>query len=74
MSSKPKCAGCNKELEVGDLYIEDTPSGFMKDDSDNVIDEIIVDILGGSNGKIYYCEDCTESGGDYLFNTFYKDN
>ena len=68
-----KCDGCDKILEVGDRYIEDTPSGFLNEDPDPVFDELAVMILGGSDGKIYYCEDCTAPGGDYLFNTFYGD-
>lgn len=71
-----KCAGCNKELEVGDLYIEDSPSGFMKQESefdDLMFDDLISDILGGSGGKIFYCENCTIPGGDYMFSTVYGD-
>lgn len=69
-----KCAGCNKKLEIGDLYIVDTPSGFMKKESNEDTDDLITMILGGSDGKIYYCKDCTEPGGNYLFETVYDDN
>lgn len=68
-----RCAGCNRELDVGDLYIEDTSSGFTKSASDPAIDGLIADILGGSGGKVSFCEDCTEPGGDYLFETVYGD-
>lgn len=65
------CAGCNKEIGVGDKYIEDTASGFMGEEADPGVDEIISEILGGVGGRVFYCEDCTAPGGDYLFETFY---
>jgi hypothetical protein len=67
-----KCAGCNRDLEVGDRYIEDTPSGFMGEDSGH--DELIAEILGGKDGKIYYCDNCTIPGGEYMFETYYGDD
>jgi hypothetical protein len=67
-----RCAGCDKELEVGDKYIEDTPSGFMETDISGH-DDLMVTLLGGSGGKIFFCEDCTEPGGDYMFSTYYGD-
>ena len=72
MSAALRCAGCNRELEVGDRYIEDTPSGFMKA-GDSGMDDLLASILGGSGGKIAYCEDCTQDGGDYLWETYYGD-
>lgn len=68
-----KCAGCNKEIEIGDHYIEDTPSGFLEENDNVGVDEFIVILMGGTAGKIYFCEDCTEPGGDYLFETYYGD-
>lgn len=71
-----QCAGCNRELEVGDRYIKDSASGFMAafgDDGNAEFDGLIAQILGGTDGEIIYCEDCTESGGDYLFETVYGD-
>lgn len=65
------CAGCKREIEIGDHYIEDTVSGFMKGDTDSKFDNLVSEILGGSGGKIIYCEECTKEGGDYLFETFY---
>ena len=65
------CAGCDKELEVGDRYIEDTASGFMGQEGSSDVDEIISELLGGVGGRVFFCEDCTEPGGDYLFETFY---
>lgn len=68
------CAGCNRELEVGDRYIEDTTSGFLKMESTPEIDEIIASIFPGSGGsKIVVCEDCTAPGGDYMFEMVYGD-
>lgn len=67
-----RCAGCNRELEVGDRYIEDAPSAFMKVE-DTETDDLLASILGGSGGKITYCEDCTQPGGDHFLATFYGD-
>lgn len=66
-----RCAGCNRELEVGDLYIQDTPSGFMGESSEH--DDLIAEILGGVGGKVFFCEDCCGPGGDYFFDTVYGD-
>lgn len=68
-----KCAGCQRELEVGDHYITDTSSGFSKLALDPDVDSIVAEILGGVGGKIMFCEDCTEPGGDYMFETVYGD-
>lgn len=68
-----KCDGCGKTLEVGDQYIEDTASGFLDMELDPKIDELMSTLLGGKDGKIFYCSDCTTPGGDYLFNTYYGD-
>lgn len=68
-----RCAGCNRELEIGDRYITDTSSGFTKSAEDPAADEIVAMILGGFAGKIVFCEDCTEPGGDYLYETVYGD-
>lgn len=66
-----RCAGCNDEIEVGDRFIVDTSSGFLKSDAEPVVDDIIASLFGGSDGKVRFCEDCTEPGGDYLFETNY---
>lgn len=68
-----KCFGCQRDLEVGDRYIEDTPSGFIDQDANPGIDSIIADLFGGSAGKVRFCEDCTAEGGDYMFETVYGD-
>ena len=71
-----KCAGCQRELEVGDRYIKDAASGFMAsmgDAGSPDFDCLIAEVLGGSGGEIFFCEDCTEPGGDYLFETVYGD-
>lgn len=67
------CSGCRREIEVGDHYIEDTASGFIGKDANPELDSIIADIFGGSGGKVIYCEDCTQEGGDYMFETCYGD-
>ena len=71
------CAGCRREIEIGDDYIEDTPSGFMAALGDKAVipelDDVMASVLGGAGTKIVYCEDCTEPGGDYKFKTFHGD-
>lgn len=68
-----KCADCQRELEPGDRYIKDTPSGYIDTEADPMIDGLISEIMGGSGGELIYCEDCTEPGGKYLFDTVYGD-
>ena len=67
------CAGCNRQIEIGDHYIEDTITGFLKEEAYPVVDDLVSDILGGSKGKVCFCEDCCTDGGDYRFETFYGD-
>lgn len=61
-------------FEVGDRYITDTSSGFTKSAADPKVDAIMASIFGGTDGKLRFCEDCTEPGGDYMFETFYGDD
>jgi hypothetical protein len=72
-----RCVGCNREIEIGDSYIEDTASGFMSalgtETDASEIDGLVAELLGGTNGKVVYCEDCTQEGGNYKFETFYGD-
>jgi hypothetical protein len=68
-----KCAGCNRKIEVGDRFIRDTPSGFLKKDDDLGIDDILSTLLGGDGTDIFYCEDCTQPGGFYTIETYYGD-
>lgn len=68
-----KCNGCNKTLEVGDQYIEDTASGYLNDEPDAEFDSLVSEILGGTDGKIFYCSDCTTPGGDYILQTVLDD-
>lgn len=66
-----KCAGCRRELEVGDQYIEGTASEFMGRE-DDCTDDLMAMVMGSGRGeKIVYCEDCTQHGGDFMFNTVY---
>jgi hypothetical protein len=70
-----RCGGCNREIEVGDRYIVDSASGFLKtQDSDADIDDLISGIFGASDGKVRFCEDCTKPGGGYLFETNYGED
>lgn len=71
-----RCAGCNRDLEVGDRYIKDSASGFLASfgsPGTAEFDDLIASVLGGASGEIVYCEDCTAPGGDYLFETVYGD-
>lgn len=65
MPSHFTCAGCQRKLVAGDRYIEDTPAGFMGKEPDEAAD-LMADLLGGRDGKIVYCEDCTQDGGRYV--------
>jgi hypothetical protein len=70
-----KCFGCQRELEVGDLYIEDTASGFREMNGSAGVDGLIAELFGGHDDKIVFCEDCTTRtpGGRYRFETVYGD-
>jgi hypothetical protein len=74
------CAGCKRELEIGDQYIEGTVGDYLGQEVDPEIGSVIADIFGGhgaldgsAGGKLIYCEDCTVHGGDFLLNTYYGD-
>jgi hypothetical protein len=70
-----KCAGCMDEIEVGDRFIKARPSQFLgTSDDDDALDGIMADLLGGSDGKVAYCEDCTQDGGKWKLETFYGDD
>jgi hypothetical protein len=66
------CAGCNRELEVGDRYIKGSASEFMGRPDDG-LNGLMADLLGGSGGKVVYCEDCTQEGGQWKLETVYGD-
>jgi hypothetical protein len=68
-----RCFECKREIEIGDHYIEDSASGFAGREADPEIDGLIADIFGGAGGKVVFCEDCTQEGGDYKLETFYGD-
>lgn len=68
------CAGCKRELEIGDHYIEGTPSEILGEDVDPELGGLVTEIMGSGHGdKIVYCEGCTVEGGDFLFSTYYGD-
>lgn len=60
------CAGCYRELEVGDQYIQFTASEWAER-TEGVeplpdLDELFADIMGSGHGdKLVYCEDCIEN-------------
>lgn len=72
-----RCFGCNREIEVGDHYIEDKASGFLGHDptaTDMEVDNLIGELFSGrADGKVVFCTDCTQPGGDYKFETYYGD-
>jgi hypothetical protein len=65
-----KCAGCGRELEQGDHFISDKASGFASLEADPEFDNIISDLLGGPDGRVVFCEGCTQEGGDYELETY----
>jgi hypothetical protein len=67
-----KCAGCFQEIEIGDRYIEDTPSGFVGGDY-SAADKLTAMVLGSSDNKVRFCEDCSEPGGDHMLKTHYEE-
>jgi len=68
-----RCAGCQKELEVGDQYIAAKASEFIGTEPSGEVDLLIAELFGGSDGRIVYCEDCTQPDGDWLLETVYGD-
>lgn len=64
-----RCAGCMSEIEVGDRFIRDVPSGFMGREGDG-LDGLMATLLGSAEGKVAFCEDCTQDGGDWQFETY----
>ena len=72
MTESLKCGGCHRELVAGDRYIRDTASGFL-DGGNPEFDGLISSILGGKDGQVIYCENCTEPGGKYEYKTFIGD-
>lgn len=79
MSAGPiRCAGCRRELEVGDQYIKFTASEFFEREGMGTregIDGLFAEILGSNHGdNLVYCEDCTQSGDDgWMLDTVYGD-
>jgi hypothetical protein len=68
------CGGCQRELQAGDLYIEDTPLGYIGKDYPGGdaawtladIDALLVDLmthndrLDGTSDRLIFCEACTD--------------
>lgn len=68
------CAGCQRDLEVGDQYIVGTASEYLRQDVSSEVGGLLAEILGGRpDSKIVYCEDCTQAGGDFMLSTYYGD-
>lgn len=68
------CATCGHEFVEGDRFIVDTSSGFLGLPDEHGVDNIMAEIFGATDGKLRICEDCTQAGGSYLFETFYGDS
>jgi hypothetical protein len=66
-----KCFGCQREIEIGDRYIEDSASGFLGKPQGGEADGILADIFGDKDGKVVFCEDCTVPGGEYMAETYW---
>lgn len=64
------CATCGHRFENGDVFIEDTASGFTGTDTDPTVDGLMADLFGGSDGKILLCENCIQTGGKYVARRF----
>ena len=67
------CTECKKELEIGDKYIKCLPHEVANMEINPEIDNLILDLFGGHEGHLIYCEDCTILGGQFLFDTIYGD-
>lgn len=67
-----RCAGCMGAIEVGDRFIKAAPSEFMGR-ADDGLDGLMAGLLGGRGGEVAYCEDCTQDGGRFKFETYYGD-
>lgn len=69
-----RCAGCNRDLEVGDRYIRATASEFVGAEASSETDDLIAQIMGGAGGQVAFCEDCTQEGGDFHIETYWGDD
>lgn len=62
-----------EKIEVGDRFIRATPSEFMGGE-DGGLDGLMAGLLGGTGGKVAYCEPCTQEGGEWALETHYGDD
>jgi hypothetical protein len=72
------CAGCQRELEVGDRYIKFTASEWAEREGMKPLDgldDVFADLMGSGFGKdIVFCDDCTESTDEgWMQDTVYGD-
>lgn len=71
------CAGCHRELDVGDHYIQFTGSEWAEREGKPLegLDDIFAEIMGSNHGdKIVFCEDCTHTTDDgWKLDTVYGD-
>jgi hypothetical protein len=73
---RPICGGCQRHLQPGDRYIEDTPSGYIGKESSPDTNALLVDLmthndgLDGTSDRLVFCEGCTSPGGRYEFKTY----
>ena len=72
-----RCAGCQRELEIGDEYIKFTLSEFAEAEglpAVEGVDGVASELFGSGFGDyIVYCTDCTVEGGEWLRDTVYGD-
>lgn len=72
------CAGCRRELDVGDQYIQFQASEWAEREGLEPLeglDDVFAVVMGSSHGdKVVLCEDCTQKSDDgWLLDTVYGD-
>jgi hypothetical protein len=73
-----RCAGCRRELDVGDQYIQFGANEYFERNNMTPLegmDDIFAELMGSNHGdKLVYCEDCTEKTDDgWKLDTVYGD-
>jgi hypothetical protein len=73
-----KCAGCHREMDVGDQFIQFTASEWAEREGLEPLpelDDVMALCMGSTNGaKLAYCEGCTQKADDgWLLDTVYGD-
>lgn len=69
-----KCAGCSRELQVGEPVLVGTAGAFLGRPTEESTDELMALIFGAKDGKLRFCEECTEPGGEFRFETYWGED